>query len=71
MKRMIDKTTQINQSIIILYPLLFFCTAYQHCLKQFGAKSRWMGFFDVDEYLFSPKFDNLWPGMCMCIGMRK
>lgn len=28
------------------------CAAYAHCLKNFGADSRWMGFFDVDEFVY-------------------
>jgi hypothetical protein len=28
------------------------CDAYAHCLRSFGNDSRWMGFFDVDEFLY-------------------
>lgn len=28
--------------------------AYEHCLKTHGAETDWLGFIDVDEFLFSP-----------------
>jgi Glycosyltransferase family 92 len=28
--------------------------AFQHCLKNYGAGSRWIAFIDIDEFLFSP-----------------
>jgi hypothetical protein len=28
--------------------------AFQHCLKNYGADSRWVAFIDIDEFLFSP-----------------
>lgn len=28
--------------------------AYDHCLAEHGARSRWIAFLDVDEFLFSP-----------------
>lgn len=31
------------------------CSAYEHCLRTFGNESRWMGFFDVDEFVFPPQ----------------
>jgi len=31
--------------------------AYNHALSHFGPKTRWMAFFDLDEFLFSPSGD--------------
>ena len=28
--------------------------AYEHCLAEHGAESRWIAFIDLDEFLFSP-----------------
>jgi hypothetical protein len=28
--------------------------AYHHCLAHHGDEARWIGFFDIDEFLFSP-----------------
>jgi Glycosyltransferase family 92 len=28
--------------------------AYRHCLAEHGHESRWIAFFDIDEFLFSP-----------------
>ena len=48
--------------------------AYNHCLKLHGKESRWIGFIDVDEFLFSPTrklLQNLfrgcegWPGIAV------
>lgn len=38
--------------------------AYARCLKDYGAQSRWMGFFDVDEFLYptNAAHETLWPG---------
>lgn len=33
--------------------------AYNHALSHFGPKTRWMAFFDLDEFLFSPTFKPL------------
>lgn len=30
------------------------CAAYEHCLAEYGAESRWIAFLDLDEFLFSP-----------------
>ncbi len=33
--------------------------AYNHCLKTYGSFHRWMGFVDLDEFLFPLKGDSL------------
>jgi hypothetical protein len=33
--------------------------AYDHCLQQFGAHTRWMGFIDTDEFLVPKATDDL------------
>lgn len=33
--------------------------AYMHCLKYHGDESAWIGFIDLDEFLFSPTGDDL------------
>ena len=30
-------------------------SAYEHCLAEHGAESRWIAFLDLDEFLFSPQ----------------
>lgn len=46
--------------------------AYDHCLAEHGAESRWIAFIDIDEFLFSPTGRPLskvlvdyerWPGI--------
>lgn len=46
--------------------------SYTHCLRNYSAEARWMGFLDVDEFLFSPTGKQLpevlatyerWPGI--------
>jgi len=33
--------------------------AYDHCLRQFGAQTRWLGFIDTDEFLVPKATDDL------------
>lgn len=33
--------------------------AYRHCLEYFGPRCRWLGFIDIDEFLFSPDGKDL------------
>ncbi len=35
------------------------CTAYAHALANFGQETRWMAFFDVDEFMFPVSRDSL------------
>jgi len=52
----------IEQGIVTLndWPKPFFpvkegmIKAYEHCLEEYGASSRWIAFIDIDEFLFSP-----------------
>jgi hypothetical protein len=46
--------------------------AYDDCLAQHGAEARWIAFFDIDEFLFSPGGERVadllreyeqWPGV--------
>lgn len=46
--------------------------SYNHCLAEHGPDTRWLGFIDLDEYLFSPAGESLsgalrefeqWPGV--------
>jgi hypothetical protein len=46
--------------------------AYEHCLRNYGDRSRWIAFIDLDEFLFSPTGRPLpevlteyeqWPGV--------
>jgi hypothetical protein len=46
--------------------------AYHHCLVNHGDEARWIGFFDIDEFLFSPTYRPVsdvlteyeqWPGV--------
>jgi hypothetical protein len=46
--------------------------AYDHCLRTYGAEARWIGFFDIDEFVFSPTYRPVsevlteyeqWPGV--------
>lgn len=30
--------------------------AYDHCIQTHGEESRWIGFFDIDEFVFSPTY---------------
>lgn len=48
--------------------------AYDHCLETYGDEARWIGFFDIDEFLFSPTYRQVsevlrdyerWPGVCV------
>jgi Glycosyltransferase family 92 len=48
--------------------------AYDHCLETYGDEARWIGFFDVDEFVFSPTYLPVsevlrdyerWPGVCV------
>jgi len=48
--------------------------AYDHCLANYGELSRWIGFFDIDEFVFSPTYDPVpeiltdyeqWPAVCV------
>ena len=48
--------------------------AYDHCLATHGESARWIGFFDIDEFLFSPTYAPVpdvladyeqWPGVCV------
>jgi hypothetical protein len=48
--------------------------AYDHCLESYGDEARWIGFFDIDEFLFSPTYRAVsevlpdyerWPGVCV------
>jgi hypothetical protein len=48
--------------------------AYDHCLAMHGSEARWLGFIDVDEFLFSPTGRPLtevlrryerYPGVCV------
>jgi hypothetical protein len=49
-------------------------SAFEDCIKQHGSQSRWIGFIDVDEFLFSPTGTTVpellveyerWPGVCV------
>jgi hypothetical protein len=49
-------------------------SAYDHCLSEHGEEARWIGFFDIDEFLFSPTLSPVpevlgefeqWPGVCV------
>jgi hypothetical protein len=52
----------IEEGVVILHdwPKPFFpigqgmMKAYEHCLEEYGATSRWIAFIDIDEFLFSP-----------------
>jgi Glycosyltransferase family 92 len=46
--------------------------AYDHCLASHGEEARWIAFIDLDEFLFSPTYEQLpnvlgqyeqWPGV--------
>jgi hypothetical protein len=48
--------------------------AYDHCLATHGDEARWIGFFDIDEFVFSPTYRAVsevlrdyeeWPGVCV------
>ncbi len=48
--------------------------AYDHCIATYGERSRWIGFFDIDEFVFSPTYRPVpdvlteyeqWPGVCV------
>jgi hypothetical protein len=48
--------------------------AYDHCIANYGEQSRWIGFFDIDEFVFSPTYDPVpevlrayeqWPAVCV------
>jgi hypothetical protein len=48
--------------------------AYDHCLATHGEHARWIGFFDIDEFVFSPTLRAVpqvlaeyeqWPGVCV------
>ena len=48
--------------------------AYDHCLATHGEAARWIGFFDIDEFVFSPTHRPVsevlrdyeqWPGVCV------
>jgi hypothetical protein len=48
--------------------------AYKHCLDNYGKEARWIGFVDVDEFLFSPTYRPVsemlrdyeqWPGVAI------
>lgn len=48
--------------------------AYDHCLATYGGQARWIGFFDIDEFVFSPtqrpvsevlRDYEQWPGVCV------
>jgi hypothetical protein len=48
--------------------------AYEHCIATYGDESRWITFFDIDEFLFSPAYEPVsdvltdyeeWPGVCV------
>jgi hypothetical protein len=48
--------------------------AYDHCIATHGSEARWIGFFDIDEFLFSPTYKPVsdvlteyeeWPGVCV------
>jgi hypothetical protein len=65
----------VKEGIVVLhewpqYPGQF--AAYDHCVANYGDECRWIGFFDVDEFLFSPTFRPVsellseyeqWPGV--------
>ena len=49
-------------------------TAYEHCVANYWEASRWIGFFDIDEFVFSPTYRPVseiltgyeqWPGVCV------
>jgi Glycosyltransferase family 92 len=48
--------------------------AYDHCLATYADDARWIGFFDIDEFVFSPTYRPVsevlreyeqWPGVCV------
>jgi hypothetical protein len=48
--------------------------AYDHCIATHGEEARWIGFFDIDEFVFSPTYAPVpevlteyeqWPGVCV------
>jgi hypothetical protein len=48
--------------------------AYDHCIATHGEEARWIGFFDIDEFLFSPTYRPVpeiladyeqWPGVAV------
>ena len=48
--------------------------AYDDCLARYGDEARWIAFFDIDEFLFSPTYRSLpeilaryerWPGVAV------
>jgi hypothetical protein len=67
----------IRDGIVVLhdwpqYPGQF--AAYEHCIANYGDECRWIGFFDVDEFVFSPTYRAVpevlseyeqWPGVCV------
>jgi Glycosyltransferase family 92 len=67
----------IQDGLVVLhdwpqYPGQF--TAYDHCVANHGEESRWIGFFDIDEFVFSPTYRPVaevlvdyerWPGVCV------
>jgi hypothetical protein len=67
----------IREGLVVLhdwphYPGQF--TAYDHCVANHGEESRWIGFFDIDEFVFSPTYRPVgevlidyeqWPGVCV------
>jgi hypothetical protein len=67
----------IEEGLVVLhdwphYPGQF--QAYDHCIASHGAEARWIGFFDLDEFLFSPTYQPVsevltdyeqWPGICV------
>jgi len=36
-------------------------SAYSHCIRQRANEARWLAFFDIDEYLFSPERMDIRP----------
>jgi hypothetical protein len=67
----------IKDGIVVLhewphYPGQF--AAYDHCVANYGDECRWIGFFDIDEFVFSPTYRSVpevlagyeqWPGVCV------
>jgi hypothetical protein len=67
----------IREGLVVLhdwprYPGQF--EAYDHCVANHGEESRWIGFFDIDEFVFSPSYRPVseiltdyeqWPGVCI------
>jgi glycosyl transferase family 92 len=67
----------IKDGIVVLhdwphYPGQF--AAYDHCVASYGDDCRWIGFFDIDEFVFSPAHRPVpevladyeqWPAVCV------